>query len=456
MSTTKKLLPLSLVASLLLITACGGGGSTPKKEDTTTPSSTKEVNVPQKISIDIPDALKLKREDTKSINKLSSIAIGDYSPAITSYGYSQLQSTINQAEESIIGVKKNLEYLNLMMPDIVNECNDTPIGETCNIESGVIKLTVEGQNLSMGEVKYTQQADSKKYQHIVVLDLKPTLESMMDMGQTIAKDLETVKWSVDEKHIETFSDVKIENESYTMQLRYDKAEDNSSKMTITDSFSDAEMKGNFTLKLDEKSDAINTVNVETTGTFQLDETSDTFNSQGVVSDNGGYLVSKGSFFDSNYAEKETFDATGKLLQSTYCHNNEGCNLADSSSWIKYDNEAGIIDRFDETGFDDNFPEDIDIDFQEPLELTFTQDKSFPKYTYCMILPSDYNGSLNEDDVYDNSVGSFARFDDELFGILFEIGEKDNINSLPVLCNSSDKPDFFQLTEDKKPILGFKE
>jgi hypothetical protein len=74
----------------------------------------------------------------------------------------------------------------------------------------------------------------------------------------------------------------------------------------------------------------------------------------------------------------------------------------------------------------------------------------------MILPSDYNGSLNEDDVYDNSVGSFARFDDELFGVLFEIGEKENINSLPVLCNSSDKPDFFQLTEDKKPILGIKE
>jgi hypothetical protein len=447
MSTTKKLLPLSLVASLL-ITACGGGGSTPSQ-----PIDDKDkVSVPQKISIDIPDSLKNKRTADGNRGKLS-LSKTTEDKSIESYGYIQLQTTISQAEKTIGSIKENMKYLNLMMPNIIGECKDTPNDETCNIESGVIKLTVEGQNLSMGEVKYTQQADSKKYQHIVVLDLKPTLESM---GQTIAKDLETVKWSTDEKHIETFSDVKFENESYTMQLRYDKAEDNSSKMTITDSFSNTEMKGNFTLKLDEKSDAINTVNIETTGTFQVDGTRDTFNSQGVVSDNGGYLVSKGSFFDSNYAEKETFDATGKLLQSTYCHNNEGCNIADSSSWIKYDNEAGIVDRFDETGFDDNFPEDIDIDLQEPLELTFTQSESFPEYTYCMILPSDYNGSLNEDDVYDNSVGSFGRFDDELFGVLFEINEKENINSLPLLCNSSDKPDFFQLTEDKKPILGIKE
>ncbi len=446
MSTTNKLLPLSLVASLLLFTACGGG-STPSQQI----DDKDTVAVPQKISIDIPDALKLNR-DTNTINKLSSIAIA--SPAITSYGYSQLQQTITEAEDSISDVKKNLEYLNLMMPDIVSACTDTPTDETCNIEKGIVKLTVEGQNLSMGEIQYTQQADNKKYQHIVVLDLKPTLESM---GITISKDLETIKWSVDEKHIETFSDVQFNNEAYSMQLRYDKAENNSSKMIITDSFSDTNTQGNFTLKLDDKNDANHTFNVETTGTFQIGEASDTFNSQGAVSDNGGYLVSKGSYFTTSYAEKETFDATGKLLQSTYCNNNEECQISDLTTWIKYDEaHGGEVIEFDDTSFDDSFPEDIDVDFQEPLELTFAQGENFPEYTYCEILPSDYSGSLNEDDIYNHSIGSFARFDDELFGVLFDINEKNNINSLPVLCNSSENSEFSQLADDKRPILGVRE
>ena len=302
----------------------------------------------------------------------------------------------------------------------------------------------------MGEILYTQQDKNKKYQQVVVLDLKPTLLTMGQVG--IEKDLETVKWSTDENHIETLSDAKFENQTYSMQLRYDKAEDNSSKMVITDSFSDAEtQQGNFTLKLDDKNDANHTVNVETTGTFQIGEESDTFNSQGVVSDNGGYLVSKGSYFTTSYAEKETFDVTGSLLKSSFCHSDDTCDMNKPETWTNFDDVKGFVDTFD----DDSLPKDIDVNVQEPLKLTFTQGESFPQYTYCEILPSDYNGSLNEDDIYGHSIGSFAKFDDELFGVLFDINETNNINSLPVLCNSSENSEFSQLADDKRPILGIK-
>jgi len=184
MSITKKLLPLSMVASLLIFTACGGGGdSTPKNE---TPSETKNVTVPQKISIVIPDALKNKRSADENIGKLS---ISKSQNSIESYGYQQLQSTISRAEETIESVKENMKYLTLMMPDIVKACANTPENTKCTIPSGEIELTVEGQTFSMGEILYTQQDSTKKYQQIVVLDLKPTLE---EMGETLEKDLETV------------------------------------------------------------------------------------------------------------------------------------------------------------------------------------------------------------------------------------------------------------------------
>ncbi len=445
MSITKKLLPLSMVASILL-TACGGGGNS---DNNPSANNQDAVSVPQKISIDIPAALKNKRTTNVNTEKISNDDSLE-NTNVQSFGYQQLTGTISQAEETINSVKENMKYLTLMMPDIVKACTDTAQNTTCTIPADEIKLTVQGQTLSMGEILYTQQDKNKKYQQVVVLDLKPTLLTMGQVG--IEKDLETVKWSTDENHIETLSDAKFENQTYSMQLRYDKAEDNSSKMVITDSFSDAEtQQGNFTLKLDDKNDANHTVNVETTGTFQIGEESDTFNSQGVVSDNGGYLVSKGSYFTTSYAEKETFDVTGSLLKSSFCHSDDTCDMNKPETWTNFDDVKGFVDTFD----DDSLPKDIDVNVQEPLKLTFTQGESFPQYTYCEILPSDYNGSLNEDDIYGHSIGSFAKFDDELFGVLFDINETNNINSLPVLCNSSENSEFSQLADDKRPILGIK-
>jgi len=438
MSITKKLLPLSLVASLLLFSACGGGGKNTPSQNT---DEKDKVTVPQKISIDIPDSLKSNRA-TGSTNKL----LKADASSVQSFGYQQLTSTISQAEDTIKSVKDNMKYLALMMPDIVNACQDIPKNETCHIDAGTIKLNIEGKTLSMGKIAYTQQDNNKTYQEIIILDLKPTLKSM---GESVTKDLETVKWSTDEKHIETLSDVKVQDNTYTMQLRYDKANDDSSKMLVTDNFSDTIGKGNFTLKLEKKNDTNNTVNVETTGNIHYGEESDTFSAKGTVDNNGGFLISKGSYMGESYAEKETFSTTGKLLQTTFCHNNDNCQISDTSSWIKFDDAEGIVDQFDDNSTFDN-------DFN-PIELTFTNSENFPEFTYCEILPSNYNtSSLKEDDIYMNSIGSFARFDDELFGTLLITTEKNSINTLPIVCNNSESTEFSLILENTRPTIGFKE
>ena len=453
MSITKKLLPISIVASIIL-TACGGGGTNTQDNNSNNEAINQEniknsISVPQKISIDIPDALKKNRNAPANKEKILNDDNQENNNA-QSFGYQQLRDTIFQAEETINNVKKNMKYLTLMMPDIVKECSNTEKNKECTIPAGKVKVTVKNQTFSIGKILYTQQDDKKTYQQVVVLDLKPTLIAMGQSG--LKKDLETVKWSTDKNHVETFSDIQDEEGAYNMKLDYDMAEDNSSKMVITETFSNIDTKGSFKLKVNDINDGNNTVKIETIATNKFQDKSDSFSSKGVAGDNGGHLITRGTFEDEEYAEKETFDANGTLLKSSYCHANNGCNIDEPSTWMNFDDIKGIVDDFN----DDNFPQDIDVNFREPLELSFNQSENFPKNTYCEILPSDYNGSLNKVDIYNNSIGSFARFDDEIFGTLFDMNEKDNINSLPILCNNSKNSDFYQLTDDKRPTISIKE
>lgn len=345
MSITKQLLPLSLITTLLLFTACGGGGGDTPPEDETNEPSPKTVTVPQKISIDIPVALKNERTTDVNIGKLSLDGL-TADENVQSYGYQQLTSTISQAEGTIESVKENMKYLTLMMPDISKECSDTTENETCTIPEGVIKLKVEGVTLSMGEILYTKQDDNQKYQQVVVLDLKPTLE---EMGATLEKDLETVEWSTDENHIETISNYADSEGKFNMHLIFDKESSGTSTMNITNSFQFASDKGTFILNIADKNDINNTVDVTMNGTFigvfEDNILSDTYNMVGSVSNNGGYLTSTGTFLEDKFSEKETFDKDGKLLKSKFCHNftnfENTCSLEDESTWQTFDEVHGL-------------------------------------------------------------------------------------------------------------------
>jgi len=405
MSITKKLLPLSMVASLLIFTACGGGGdSTPKNE---TPSETKNVTVPKKISIVIPDALKNKRSADENIGKLS---ISKSQNSIESYGYQQLQSTISRAEETIESVKENMKYLTLMMPDIVKACADTAENTKCTIPSGEIELTVEGQTFSMGEILYTQQDSTKKYQQIVVLDLKPTLE---EMGETLEKDLETVKWSTDENHIETISDFKDNDGTFNMHLIYDKESDGKSTMNITDSFKFGSDKGTFMLNIADKNDINNTVDVTMNGTFteefEGNILSDTYNMVGSVNKNGGYLTSTGTFLEDKFSEKETFDKDGKLLQSKFCASitgtDDSCQHDDDSTWHTFDDALGLDNS--------EFEEDNNLPNTHILKI---EGGNFKDGIYFLIPDTLDITNISTNEYEDNAVAYILVFstEDELF------------------------------------------
>jgi len=456
MSITKKLLPLSMMASLLIFTACGGGSGTTEPKDET-PTETTKVTVPQKISIDIPNALKNKRSADANIGKLSIDGLQE-NETVQSYGYQQLTSTISRAEDTIKSVKENMEYLSSMMPDIVKACTDTAENIKCTIPSGEIELTVEGQVLPIGEILYTKQDDSKKYQQIVVLDLKPTIISMGELG--IEKDLETVKWSTDENHIETISDVKFSTDSFNMHLIYDKESSGASSMTITDQYAFDDMKGNFTLKLNDKNDVNNTVTVETISTYKFQNESDSFSSKGSVDDNGGYLISRGSFLSEEFAEKETFDANGSLIKSSFCHTDDTCDMNEPNSWKNFDYEEGFVDSFD-GDFIDEFSDEDTSNVFESKELNINGGSL--QDGFCDLLPPKFNSNDIEsgEGVLENSIGLITKFESDISATLFDNNYIDQLDDLKIICfypiiEHGFDARFIELKGNDRPTLTIKD
>ncbi len=369
---SSKILSYSFVtASILAFTACGGGGSS--SVDTPTLSSSSSI-VPTEINIKIPDGLKNNRSSTSQKSSFQKT-----SATIPSLGYKQLKSTIKEAESAIKEVKENLILLGRMMPDIQTACEGTEVNTQCTIPANTITLTIDNglkseldkinsefndvedmstlpplnTVLSMGEVRYTQFDHNHTYQYDVLLDLQPTFANL---GASTAKHFETVRWSDDNNSVETISDIDDSYGTLNMHLTYHKKSDGSSTMNITDEFKDklpSVLSGTFALGVKELKDINNTVQVTSTGTFADVQ----FNIAGQVSDTGGFLSSKGTLGNNSFAEKETFTASGDLLQSKFCDSLIGdtCNINDETTWHTFDETLG----FNSGDFSDNdFTENI--------------------------------------------------------------------------------------------------
>jgi len=347
-----------LLGSLFLLSACGGSGSDKNKPIPL------NVSVPTQININIPQSLKA-RPSQKTENE-----------TVSSYGYQQLKSTINEAENNILTTKKNIIYLNKVMPKIMEECIDIEINEECIIPEGIVSLEITDElqtetqaiddefnttttelpqvTLSLGEIHYIHKDKENAYQHKVTVDLT---SAFSELSANITKSSETIQWKDDNSSIEITSIFEELDSQYTMHLNYNKNSDGTVEMKIEDTFSDELFKGNFLLQVKELNDVNNTVQVESSGTFTTDEESDSFNSTGQVSDTGGYLLSTGNYSETiKYAEKEFFDKQGILLQSTFCEENpafsdETCKIEDESSWHNFDQEFGIDYAEDSNDFD---------------------------------------------------------------------------------------------------------
>jgi len=477
-----KLLLLSLSSStLLFFTACGGGGSTSEENPPTNASTeSTSVTVPQKINIDIPDGLKA----TRNANVNNQTSFQKTEATIPSYGYQNLKSSIQEAEERIRDIRHNIVYLNSMMNDIVAKCTTVSINTQCTIPAGTISLNITedinkeianidqefntinneetipvGTTLTLGQVLYTKFDNNHTYQNHVVLDLQPTFSNL---GLEVTKLLETVKWSDDNNSVQTISDVNEEYGNYKMQLVYVKDPNSGiENMTIIDSFDETEssFSGNYSLSLKNSNDVNNTFEVNTKGEFLDMGFKTSFNSKGEISDNGGFLNSNGSWSeDSQYAEKETFDKNGNVLKSLFCDSlSDSCNLSDESTWHTFDENFGIdFDYDDNQTFYDDFNEtfvsdDSNMFFIKDLVVT---GGTIPE-GMCDLLPPSFDTKNLEDInlIQENTIGVIFNYDDEEpSGTLYNSSYTDQLETLKVVCVEGLELKYKELTGDDRPTL----
>lgn len=431
---------VTLVLGTLVLSGCGGGGSTPE-----TTSTVSAFYVPRTVSITIPQALKNSRtsgQQSKNIARLSPV---EPTVKTESYGYKQLKESITIAEEMIDDVKKNLkDYLNPMMPSIIAECEGTAINTQCDIPEGVISLSVEGQTLVMGAIEYTKQDSSHTYQERVKIDLKPALQSIGETGILVQSEL--VKWSSDDNHVETLSEYQNATDKFSTQLRYDKnSTTGASKMYLSHTFETALDKGVFQLKIEDKNTADGTVAISSSGVFGTD----TFSSEGVVSDSGGYLLSRGEFASNKFAEKETFDANGNLKKSSFCdpsfiHNSKSCDLNDESTWLNFDAIDGIVESFGENEFA--------VPSHDFIELSVRDGSIEGKF--CLLLPPSFDtNSMTMDSIFEHTIGDIAVFEDKGFGTLLDSGYKDQLNTVKVVCSTIESATFTVLPAADRPTIS---
>jgi len=489
-----QLATLSIISStLLLFTACGGdsssngGGSSSNGEDsnpseetaTTTPTiQTAKLTLPTKINIDIPDGFKNSRKTTSQVTLTNKVSAQKTTDTIPSRGYEQLTSTIEDVESMIKGVKSNMIYLGSMIPDIQTACVSTAINQLCTIPAGQISLTIDSSiqsdlkelqsefdeveedtpplntTLTMGEILYTQFDSNRTYQHDIVFDIQPAFSNL---GFNVTKMIETVRWSDDDNNVETISDVNDEYATYSMHLNYAKKEDNSSFMSIKNNFANPALDGipassaTFTMKLSELNDANETVKVTSNGKYSDGTFSDSFNSNGEINTNGGYLNSTGTFIGSaKYAEKETFDSNGSLLQSKYCDEFDGatCSIADESTWHTFDDVLGIdSDEFSEEEFEEYHEEDENSIF-EFKELTV--EGGTLTDSMCFILPPNFIFT-SEANLFEEFIGSIIVFGNEQEGLLEESSFENQLDDLKIFC-LNEEDDIEELTGEDRPTL----
>jgi len=434
----KILIALFTSFSLLSLSGCGGGGSNIDNSPYAEPIGSKPTNsVPKKVNVDIPQALKNDRSSNPSnrLSKLSGLNIN------ISLGYEELKSSIEISESTLNEVKSNLVLLDSMMPDIKNECKDTPINSTCTIPAKTITLTIGtainaeikkidnefnnvnkphqlplGLVLSMGEIKYTKYDSNHTYQYDINIDLKPTFS---DLNVNFTKNMQTVKWSDNNSSIYIISDVSNDSGSWNMQLKYNKDNNGTEKMTIIDNFNDNSaivQSGTFNLQVEKLNDVNNTVKVSSLGTF-LDSENYQFTSNGQITKDGGFLVSKVKLGTiSEFASKESFDINGNLLSSKYCDTiTSSCDINDETTWDSF-----------QLQFDQNSNNDNTQDNSKMLFLNINNGEQLDVGFYYL-LPSSVNITDSAPDkVYKNEVAWINVMEDSGNGkIVFGTIDTDN-------------------------------
>jgi hypothetical protein len=313
-----------LIASLLLfvIWSCG-----------TMSKSEEQLSVPQRVSIEIPEALKSKKREKRKEKSLA---------------YTELKEDIAYFEDLRIDVEINLLFINQVISEIDKRCKKTAINSVCtipedtlfftfdkNLSQSYIDLTGEksiyniGEELKYGEIEFIRYPKSESYHYFLKMD------TSFDSEDEVSS--ESIKWSEDKHKI--IASFKTDSSTLESEIVIDylEKEDGEKSILVDDLYLDKQdnSSDDFYLDLIEVGDSNETYFVKSSSIF-INEFSEEYivDAEGELSLSGGYLDFEGVYYGEAFKEYEIFDKDGLQEESFYCYESLDCNMEDEESWFE--------------------------------------------------------------------------------------------------------------------------
>ena len=486
------LIPISLVSiglSILLL-GCGSESSSVEQK--------KNISVPNKVDVNIPKVLQGGSKKQNSPEKAEEQNEIDASSLTNnSRGYIALKNNISEAESTKQNLQVNLLLADKIMPQIQEACKDTPLGRTCEIESGELSFVLDtnmrreinqivdledsdnlrehtDKRLTLGKTTFTQYDSLADYQYALFMDMTP-IERNFDTDTSLYT--QTIKWSKDENRVWSTHTNEDKGSKSSMSLRYTKDKEGKTEMEIDDKheFSTGSTgikiatssimvdengtipsgdiislendtptvenrSGEFHFKISNKNE--NFKIISNNSDFEDKREIGSSSSVGEISDQGGYLSFRGTFLENEYREKEKFDANSKIVFSGYCDSSQACDLDDESTWL--------------TRGDESFAIPVEAKFVE-LSVTGGVLKTG---LHLLLAPNSSIDSLSSEDIFDQMIGEIFSSKSRATGTL---NTKEYLNKLSELVivyvnyskeeeNIFKEPSFEVVTEQNRPLL----
>jgi len=324
----------SIFVFILLIWGCG---TMAKNDDT--------LSVPQKVSIDMPKALKVESSANENDLKFQK----EENSRVKSEGYLELKEDVKFLEEERVNLEINLLFINEVIADIDKKCKNVAVEVACtvpddtlsiifdeNLSSKVKALTsddfgyVLGDVLTFGDIEFVEHLDTNKYGYSLKIDT-----TFSDENST---SFTSISWSKEQNLIHAeYNEESVEINS-SLKIDFMKKEDGSRAIVVDDGFFNKidHSSDSFHLNMVKKADEVETYEVNSTSVAtDSDATQNRFSSVGKLSNLEGYLNFTGEFDGEIFKEHDTFDGSGNQLSSSYCYSGMDCDLANEESWFTF-------------------------------------------------------------------------------------------------------------------------
>ena len=440
-----------VVFSFFLIVLIGCGVQVDSEEEV--------IQIPTKVSVDIPNSLKGANTSTQKVKRNRKILeLNDYLEE--SVGSRILTDNIYVIENIIKEIEFNIFLENSVINEVNSLCKDVLINQICTLAPNSVQLKVTealvteyekfypkgfrineqsiGTKIPFGIIEFVEYDNNHTYQYSLNTNLTEISNKLYSkdyiFDANFSNVMQNVQWSEDNNTLLSTLTSKYvgepTNSPWTLYYKNKPSIDEKMHLFHTSLPLQPNRADTFNFDLIKKYD-LNNTNIfklnDITITYSFEESyTEQLSSYGRVANDIGINRYSHNDIPENYEaskdrKDEIFDANGTTIASTYCSDSEydECSLYDPSSWYIDSNNTAQFELFKR------------LDFNE-IKITGGNLQDGEYY----LLPSEFNeNNLSIESVLTKSVGSFVVLTDKRQGAIYDSSVLDKLDTLKVLYAS---------------------